>query len=197
VSRVSRFLIYGLVDPRTRLIRYVGKSTSGLRRPRGHRNPSNQKATYSARWVEALRREGLTYTIVVLEEQAFGLSLDIAEQWWIAYGRASGWPLTNLTDGGEGTTGWSMRPETKEKIAATKRGRKLSVEHRAKISNTLKANTDQIAHLARLSRENVGRSPSAETLARRSASLRDRTLTPETRRKISESRRTLFGRGAR
>ena len=35
----SKFLIYGLVDPRDGQLRYVGKSTSGLRRPRSHWYP--------------------------------------------------------------------------------------------------------------------------------------------------------------
>lgn len=33
---MSRFLIYGLVDPRTNEVRYVGRSSSGLVRPKHH-----------------------------------------------------------------------------------------------------------------------------------------------------------------
>lgn len=95
----SSFLIYGLVDPRTRLIRYVGLSSSGLRRPRAHRCPSCPD-TYCRRWVITLQRLELDYAIVVLETVSNAIELADAERWWIAYGRACGWPLTNCTSGG-------------------------------------------------------------------------------------------------
>jgi hypothetical protein len=92
-------LIYGLVDPRTALIRYVGMSSSGMLRPRMHRYPSCPD-TYCRRWVKSLQQEGLIYQIVVLETLKDGVTLPEAERWWIAYGRACGWPLTNLIGGG-------------------------------------------------------------------------------------------------
>jgi hypothetical protein len=42
---------------------------------------------------------GLTYEIVTLEVVADAPELAKAERWWIAFGRACGWPLTNITDG--------------------------------------------------------------------------------------------------
>lgn len=105
LTAVTKFLIYGLVDPRTKLVRYVGKSSSGLTRPRSHLCPSNlAHRTYSARWIKSLLALGLRYEIVVLETPHKEILSD-TERWWIAYGRASGWPLTNLTDGGEGAFG--------------------------------------------------------------------------------------------
>lgn len=92
-------LIYGLVDPRTLLIRYVGMTSNGMRRPKDHRRPSGPD-TYCRRWVKSLQREGLAYQIVVLEILETSITLPEAERWWIAYGRASGWPLTNLNGGG-------------------------------------------------------------------------------------------------
>ena len=64
-----------------------------------HRNKSCSD-THCRRWVRKLQSEGLDYTIAVLEEIADPTKLAEAECWWIAYGRASGWPLTNIADGG-------------------------------------------------------------------------------------------------
>lgn len=94
-----RFLIYGLIDPRSRLIRYVGVSSSGLTRPRQHRSPSCPDS-YCRSWVKTLQKIGLDYEITILESVPTQVALSDAEQWWIAFGRACGWPLTNLTNGG-------------------------------------------------------------------------------------------------
>jgi hypothetical protein len=42
----------------------------------------------------------LDYEITVLEAVHDALKLEEAERWWIAFGRACGWPLTNIRDGG-------------------------------------------------------------------------------------------------
>jgi hypothetical protein len=42
----------------------------------------------------------MDYEITVLETVRDATELADAERWWIAFGRACGWPLTNLTSGG-------------------------------------------------------------------------------------------------
>lgn len=63
----SQFLIYGLLDPRTGLLRYIGKSTCGLRRPRMHRSVPKKEGKHKTNWLLQLQREGLEPEIVVLE----------------------------------------------------------------------------------------------------------------------------------
>lgn len=99
---MSEFLVYGLIDPETLLVRYVGRSSSGLKRPQTHGNPRNlAKRTHCARWIRGLRARGLDFQIVVLESLDSADRLNAAEQWWIAYGKASGWHLANHTAGGD------------------------------------------------------------------------------------------------
>lgn len=91
-------LIYGLIDPRTLLIRYIGQTTQGMSRPKAHQKQGS--SGYCKNWIANLKHVGLTYEITVLEQLDDPSDLDQAEQWWISFGRACGWPLTNLTPGG-------------------------------------------------------------------------------------------------
>lgn len=92
--------VYGLIDPRTLLIRYIGKSTIGMKRPKEHRQRHRQHGGWVSNWVNELIQQGLDYSIVILEECSNTL-LNECEMWWIAYARLSEWPLTNLTHGGD------------------------------------------------------------------------------------------------
>lgn len=176
-----KFVIYGLFDPRTGEIRYIGKSSSGLRRPERHRHPSElaKDNSHKARWIRVLHKDGLTYGIIVLEKTNREL-LNTDETKWIALARSNQWPLTNLTDGGEGV-GRVFSEDTRKKIslaakgrrkseshraalAEAQRGRKLSAEVRAKMSEVAKAriaaNPEERARLATL-RTGMKNSPEA------------------------------------
>ncbi len=111
----TKYLVYGLIDPRTRTVFYVGKSTSGT--TRAWRHAREQRASLKCAVIKSLHDTGLQYDVTVLEtvpqplapgvacwwnQQRNPTALADAEQWWIAIGRAYGWPLTNQTDGGEG-----------------------------------------------------------------------------------------------
>lgn len=116
----SSFIIYGLIDPRTLLVRYVGKSESGMSRPRSHRGLA-RTGRHCASWIRALIAAGFSYDIAVLEELPSRDVLEESERWWIAFGRASGWPLTNLTDGGGGCAGYKHSEQTKKRIGEASR----------------------------------------------------------------------------
>lgn len=127
----SRFLIYGLVDPRTCNIRYVGKSTRGLKRPRKHSTPSALKRNHTrcGNWIRSLKNQGLQYVIIVLEECPSNDTLSDLERFWIASIRATGADLLNHQDGGQGAYGLIRGPETKEKIRQANLGNKNSLGH--------------------------------------------------------------------
>lgn len=190
-------IIYGLVDPRTLLVRYVGKSAKGMLRPREHRRQLHREDTYKARWLKSLLALGLDYTIVVLEEIASADLLADAEVWRIAYGRASGWPLTNLTDGGDGTAGRTVSAATKVKLTAAMsapevRGRISAavMEHWRTRPRTVSAETRaKLAEAGRGRRRPGGtrRPPSPETRAKISTTLRGRIVSEDTRAKTSQA----------
>jgi hypothetical protein len=129
----SKFLVYGLIDPRDGQLRYIGKSCSGLRRPVSHGWPSALKTdskTWKGRWIADLQRAGLQYEILVLEEHLAAEPLAEAEQFWIAYFRSLGCRLTNLTVGGEGTPGRRYDLAARLEMSRQRRGRRTALKGR-------------------------------------------------------------------
>ena len=188
----GQFLIYGLRDPRTGEIRYVGKSSSGISRPKWHGKPggglSTDRNTYKGRWVQRLVSLGLVFEIVCLEALIDPKLLDSAERKWIAIGReALGKRLTNGTDGGDGwqvgrkhttETLAKMRkpksPEHAQKIKFAKTGLKATPETRAKLSASHKG-------IPNPSKGKTRGKASPETRAKQSETAKKRLalLTPE------------------
>ncbi len=108
-------IIYALIDKFTGELRYIGKSVSGICRPKEHFKPCNLKNnSYKTNWVRQHIAKGEKPEIVILESFEDPNSLFEAEMFWIAYYKGLGSRLTNLTDGGEGNIGWKPSNETIE-----------------------------------------------------------------------------------
>lgn len=123
----SQFLIYGLTDPRTGEIRYVGQSSTGFARPSSHGSESKLRSaerTYKTRWIRQLKKLGLSYDIVILEEVPGVSDLDDRERFWISRLKHVGNQLTNSTEGGHGTRGFKHREESKLKSSLSQSGPK-------------------------------------------------------------------------
>lgn len=128
-------VVYCLLDPRNGDIRYVGKTNNPVGRLAFHHMaPPRGDRTHCANWKRQMAADGVCCEIAIL---AKGLSHERAckeERWWIAYGlRKAKWPLTNLTDGGEGPNGFVMPESAKASIAASKVGVPRSEETKAKL----------------------------------------------------------------
>lgn len=120
--------IYILVDPRTEEVRYVGKAANPGARLSGHVTQAKRRDTYCRRWIAQLVDGGLRPKMIIVEGPT--LEWEEAERRWIAHYRAQNARLTNLTDGGEGLTGYHHTDETKRKIAEGNRGISHGMEHR-------------------------------------------------------------------
>lgn len=133
---MSRNLIYGLIDPISKELRYVGKSTTGLKRPRQHGQAwsLSKTKTHCSNWVRSLLKNNFSYEIEVLEEHNDAQSLYEAEQFWISYFKSIGCNLTNHTDGGAGVLGMKHSEHTKKNWSLNRKGRKLSEATKAKMS---------------------------------------------------------------
>lgn len=184
----TALLIYGLIDPRTRLIRYIGKSCSGMRRPNKHRQLySKSVEPHCKNWIRSLLANSLDYEIAALATANAKNKLSELECFWISYGHAFGWPLTNATAGGEGrSAGYQATLETRAKMSAARRGTKRSDAVRAKFAEIRRAfyagHPEEIDKLRK-------RVFTPEWRAKISARLRGRIITPEWRAKSSAAKR--------
>jgi hypothetical protein len=128
--------IYGLVDPRTNFIRYIGKAKDTKRRYAGHLIPSqlDQHSHHRANWLKELLRLGLKPIMEILETVPTS-EWEKAEREWIAMFRnIPGYPdLTNTTNGGEGLDGFTPSKEMRERMAESHRGKPMPPGHGEKV----------------------------------------------------------------
>jgi len=119
----KQFLIYGLVDPDTKEIRYVGKSSYGLKRPKEHFKPSNylKQKNHKAHWIKKLISEGKLPEIIVLKTAETEERLNQLEIETIKYYRDAGNALTNGTDGGEGSLGWVPNADNRKNMSEARK----------------------------------------------------------------------------
>lgn len=124
-----RAFIYGLIDPCTCELRYIGKSIRPLERMTNHMN--ERSSCHRSHWLQSLKSRGLRPGIVILEETQGDWPWQEAESHWIAVALAAGCRLTNSTSGGDGVTGLSA--DARERMRATWLGRKHRPETIAKL----------------------------------------------------------------
>ena len=140
ITRVMfpKYVIYALQDPMNRRIRYVGYSTRGAVRP------CLRHGGYCGRWQAKLAREGRVPNILVLTaytKKPTATRLKNRERYWIRTLRAQNCDLTNLTDGGDGSSGYRhdsrfrktlvMRNKAWWAIPANKRHMSITAKARA------------------------------------------------------------------
>lgn len=114
--------IYGLFDPRTQELRYIGKAANPNKRFRDHLH--DEARNHRTNWIKSLKMLGLIPEMLILEE----VSEEVAykeEHWWISYMKGLGADLTNLTDGGAGFTGQHTEVN-KERQSNFMRGNKFA-----------------------------------------------------------------------
>jgi predicted GIY-YIG superfamily endonuclease len=158
------FFVYVLVDPLTQHIRYVGYTGKSLsQRLSSHMRDITKN--HRTNWISKLKASGKRPEIVEVESFSAKEDALAAEIAWISYFRYIGCDLVNGTDGG---VGYPISKENRVRISASKKGKKLTEEHRRKIGDGSR-----------------GRSHSPETRAKISAT-RMKNMTDEVRMKISQ-----------
>jgi hypothetical protein len=121
--------IYGLHDPDSGELRYVGKTVQPLGyRMRNHRYQAKRSDLHLQRWWRSCSSEPVMRLIAIVEDYMGS----VVERRLIAWHRKNGARLTNTTDGGEGTRA-PKSPEHRAKISAALKGRRFTKEWREKI----------------------------------------------------------------
>lgn len=177
------FLIYCLKEPNTGEIRYFGQTNQKIQ-ARFFAHAAKQTNTHVSRWFHKTRNSGKDPQIEVLISGLTKIEANEEEIALIAWGRKSGLRITNLTDGGDGRSGFSPSKETIEKIIAWNRGKTVSPETREKLR---KANLGKKQSPETISKRilrgdkhwTYGKSRTEETKAKISSSLSGKVQSPE------------------
>jgi hypothetical protein len=126
---------------------YIGKGKGGRARSKANRNPH---------WLRTASKHGLVVEVIAnwpTEREAFE-----HERFLIKCFRDIGYKLVNMSDGGEGQSGWVPSKETRQKISASTTGRRLSPEASAAQAAKLRGRkqTPEQIEAARLGRIRAG-----------------------------------------
>jgi predicted GIY-YIG superfamily endonuclease len=135
---MKQHIIYGLIDPNTHELRYIGYTSNQIRRYNRHHCASDLKSkTYKNNWIKSLLAKDQKAEMYIIEKYETAEKLPQAEIGLIEYYKSIGCNLTNATKGGDG--GYhQMSEETKIKIGLASKGRKYSDEHKKKLSLSMK-----------------------------------------------------------
>lgn len=173
--------IYGLIDPRTSQLRYIGKSNNPRVRYTKHVN--DKSISHKCSWIEQLRLIGLLPWLIILDVVPM-------EQWqhfeadWITCFRSQ---LTNIADGGI-SPNHTEETRLKQSLAkkgkpAHNKGKTTSIETRKKQSIAAKLRFERMSEDERkayIDHQNKNRTPE-------SYSHKGHSHTEETRLKIGEA----------
>jgi hypothetical protein len=85
--------VYGLVDPLSQQIRYIGQTVNVVTRYDCHK--ANSKGTWLGSWVDTLRTMNATPEFIIIEEGIDRTSADESELFWIHYFHSLGAKLLN------------------------------------------------------------------------------------------------------
>lgn len=130
-SARGRFYVYEHMRNDTGEIFYVGKGT-------GHRATVASKFHRNDHWLRIVAKAGGFSARKVVdglcEELALFIECELIDKY-----RQMSVKLCNMTDGGDGTSGYVKSEEWRRKVGDAHRGKTISAETRAKISASIKA----------------------------------------------------------
>lgn len=158
-------LVYGLYDPTTRKLRYVGQTTKTLNeRLSNHLSPSGlKKHLHVACWLRGLVGAGLKPRAKVLCTAENREELDRFEIEQINSAKTHGADLTNLAVGGGVNSGFKKSSEARAKIALARKGTKLSRDTKNKIAAAMRARILTSEHKQRIGSAHRGKKMSQES----------------------------------
>jgi hypothetical protein len=123
-------------------------------------------------WNNVVDKHGFNVDIVfegLSEQEAFQIEKDT-----ILEMKYFGCDLTNMTDGGEGSSGFKQNPQMVRERANRRKGIPLSKEHRDKISCAQKGKPRSRQSVEKARITNTGRKQSEDTKKKRSETLKSR-----------------------
>ena len=172
---MASIVIYGIVDPITNQLRYIGQTSNFVKRRSAHHRLSMKHTnnTHVYNWLRSLYNNSITPEFIILEE-CKKEELDELEIFYINYFKMIGCNLTNCTVGGASRRGYKQTLATKQNISIKMKGNnwnlgkvipieirnKMSLSHigiKHTKSSKIKMSTSKIKHIpiSQLSEEGV------------------------------------------
>ncbi len=153
----NKVFIYGLSDPISRDVRYIGKSIDPKKRFQAHLSIGqlNRYRSIKNSWIKSLLAKGFSPDLVILD-CVEGRDANEAEMEYINFFRERA-KLTNGTDGGDG--GAVIDPEARARIRAAHLGSKASEATKKQMSESAKRRCEDPKERARLAKISNGKPP--------------------------------------
>lgn len=142
---------------------YVGKGKASTKR-------AHYKVGRNERWNRTVEKHGLK--VEILSHWATDKEACEHEKLIISCLRSLGHDLVNMTDGGDGMSGFVPSEETRAKRSVAMKGRKFTAEHRAKIIAAQKGREFSDEHRAKLAAAQMGKRQSETTKQKRSSAMK-------------------------
>jgi site-specific DNA-cytosine methylase len=177
---MNNYYIYFHINPLKNEIFYVGKGKDKRAFEKGKRR--------SEYWNRMVNKYGYIIDIAeenLTEQEAFDREIFYINK--IGRKDLGLGSLINMTNGGDGASGWIRSEETKNKISKSNKGKKRSEEIRNKFSESFKGRVLTEENKLKISESMKGKKRSDETKYKMSESKKGKTHSEESRRKISES----------
>ena len=163
---------------------YIGQTQRTLEeRMKEHRR--NSRKSYVDR---AIKKYGIeNFSVEIVEECETFEKLNEREIFWIEKLNCKFPNGYNLSDGGQGSTGYITTPELSAKLSQLRKGRKISIEQRKKISASLKGKIFSDETKKKISAAKIGHTVSKETREKLRIAQLGKKATEETKLKMSAS----------
>lgn len=145
--------IYGLVDPETMQIRYIGKTINPAQRLTSHCR--EKSSCHRSNWIQSIKAKGMRPYMICIDEVRGDWPWQESERFWISLAIRSGWPITNNTSGGDGVP--DLPKEARERISSAWVGRKHSAESKRLIGIASGSRTHSAETKEKMSAAHSGR----------------------------------------
>ncbi len=180
-------VIYGLIDPLTAMLRYVGKTKNTKARMATHLRLARKDVskTHLYCWIAGLLTKNARPELEVIERVAKNEDANEAERFWIEYYKFLGCDLTNATAGGDGQSpGYIWSKAARDKLSKATKGKKKSATARSNFKAAF--NTPEMRELRRRNYKKLVET-NPEWLAKTRARGRGRPMSAAIKQKISDS----------
>ena len=210
VDTNEKLLLYWLIDPVTKIVRYVGMTTKGKKKRYADHIYTAKRGLSTIhvnRWIKKLLNNGHTPILMIVGAFSNIEELLAKEKYWIKRLRDEGFPLTNSTEGGDYN---SPTEDIREKISIAQKKRlgDPAVRNKMSVDAILRCSDPAVKEMfSKAQKIRFGRPEEVEKLrakgklqfigARKEYQVQVMNAAkakPEVRKKMSEGAKRRFGR---